>query len=212
MSTELVPFVEGQVSTSISEMCVATKGFLPRVQLYGGSSSAVKEEKIPMGHWGVVRGQDIDGLGKSFNCLIMAVRPFAMNYRDETPVVSYDPKSEIFKDIAAKASEGMGSKCMAGPQFLLWISDIQEYVTLFCNNATFQREAPVMEKLLRKRAKFTATLIKGAKHTWHGPKVTPCEEEFDIPPQEELRQRVIDFMNPKEDEVLPADAEAQRDR
>lgn len=210
---ELVPFLEEEKGTSLSTLCQAGKSFLPRVQLFGGSSTAVKKEQIPMGCWGIVRGkEEIESLGKSFNALVMGFRAFAINYKDDTPIVSYDDTSAIYQDILEKSKKGISSKCMAGPQFLLWLADTREYVTLFCNNATFQREVPKIEEVLKKRAKFVSILIESGGNSWHGPKVTHCQEEFEIPPASELIEVLKDFKNPKENEVLPADAATSRER
>jgi hypothetical protein len=84
----------GAMITSNEEDLLAVagaSGFLPRLQLFGSSSDAVKEGKIGVAHWGVVRGKDqLEDLGKETDILVIAGRAKALDIGGEKVVTSYD--------------------------------------------------------------------------------------------------------------------------
>lgn len=201
------------LESSLMEVAEAG-GFLPRLQLFGGSSDAVKEGKIGVGRWGIVRGKDqLEDLGAEVDVLVVTGRTKALDVSGNDAVVSYDHKSDVFKDIA-KRSEGEGSRCMFGPEYLVYIPSIKEYATYFMSSPTARREAGAIHKRLRKAATLKNKLIVGKQHKWHGPVIVPCSNPFDLPPADVLRDVAERFSNPsteKKVEVAPAAGE-QRER
>jgi hypothetical protein len=176
-----------------------SSAFLPRVQLFGSSSDAAKEGKIPVAHWGLVRGKDqLEDLGKEFNCLVITGRVKALDLSGEQIVTSYDHKSDTFKSIQERSATSE-SKCMYGPEFLIYVPDSKTYATVFLSSKTARGEARSLHARLRKAATFKSQLIEGKRFKWHGPVFTPCSTPFDLPPVEEIKEQADKFLKPQTD-------------
>ncbi len=174
-------------------------GFLPRVQLFGGSSDAVKEGKIGVGRWGLVAGKDsLEDLGPEVDVLVIAGRVKALDLSGENIVTSYDRNSDTFKDIATR-SEVANSKCMFGPEFLVYVPSKQAFATVFLSSATARREARALHGRLRRAATLKAQLITGKQHKWHGPVFTPCSNPFEMPTGDAILAEATKFLNPPAD-------------
>lgn len=202
---ELIPVDVGGGEISIVSneedlLAVAqASGFLPRLQLFGGSSDAVKEGKIGVGRWGLVSGKDqLEDMGAEVDVLVIAGRVKALDVSGEQIVTSYDRNSETFKDIAAR-SETANSRCMFGPEFLVYVPKVKAFATVFLSSATARREARSLHARLRKAATFKANLITGKKHKWHGPVFTPCTTPFELPAPEAILDEAKKFLSPKDD-------------
>lgn len=179
----------------------ASTGFLPRIQLFGGSSDAVKEGKIQVGRYGLVRGKDqLEDLGPEVDVLVCAGRVKALDISGDTALTSYDHKSDLFKEIAAGSAEE-NSRKMFGPEYLIWIPSIKTLATFFLSSPTARRESATIHARLRKAATLKAKLIKGKKHMWHGPVITPCSTPFDLPEADFLNDEIAKFANPKASEI-----------
>lgn len=210
---ELIPVNEAAAANEGALLEVSTAAdFLPRLQLFGGSSDAVKEGKIGVGRYGLVRSKDqIEDLGAEVNGLICAGRAKALDVSGENAITSYDPKSDIFKAIQAGSAEE-NSRKMFGPEFLVYIPAVQSYATFFMSSPTSRREAPAVLARMRKAATLKAQLINGKKHKWHGPVITPCSTPFDLPSPESLQDEITKFSNPKSSEVELAKPSDERAR
>lgn len=190
----------------------ASTGFLPRIQLFGGSSDAVKAQQIPIAHYGIVRGKDqIEDLGSEVDVLVCAGRVKALDLSGDMPITSYDHKSDIFKEIAAGSGEE-NSRKMFGPEYLVWVPAVSGFATFFLSSPTARRESASIHGRLRKAATLKAQLIKGKKHTWHGPVITPCSTPFALPDSEILQSEVDKFVNPKASEVEVVETSEERAR
>lgn len=190
-------------------------GFLPRLQLFGSSSDAVKEGKIGVAHWGIVRGKDdpIEDLGKEVDILVIAGRAKALDLSGDTAVTSYDRNSDTFKDISTR-SAAQGSNCMFGPEFLVYVGPSKLYATLFLCSPTARRETRPLHSRLGKAATCKAKLIEGKKFKWHGPVFVPCTTPFEIPPVDEITTAATKFLAPdqKGPELATAAASEERAR
>lgn len=196
--------------TALIEVGASTT-FLPRIQLFGGSSDACKEGKIGIGRYGLVRGKEIEDLGPEVSVLVCAGRVKALDLSGDTPITSYDHKSEVFKAIQASSGEE-NSKKMYGPEYLLWVPTAGAFATFFLSSPTARRESPSIHSKLRKAATLKAQLINGKKHKWHGPVITACSTPFNLPETELLQSEVDRFLNPKASEVEVAEEGGERDR
>ena len=171
-------------------------GFHPRFQLFGSSSDACKEGKIPIAHWGLVRAKDqIEDLGNEVDILVIAGRAKALDMGGETVVTSYDMKSDTFKSIIERSGV-QNSKCMYGPEFLVYIPSAGTYATLFLCSPTARRETRSLHARLGRAATCRAQLINGKKFKWHGPIFGPCTTPFDLPPVEEITAEAQKFLAP----------------
>lgn len=216
MSNELIPLENlGGVSKYADDKnfdAVSSGGFLPRLQLMGSSSNAVKESKINQGHYALVKGKDqIEDLTKEVQVIVLAWRPKALEIGTETVLSVYNPKSEDFNRIALKSEES-DSGCMYGPEFLVWVPSQKCFATFFMSSKTARREAPQLKGLMGKAATLKAQLIKAKKYAWHGPVVTPCSAPLDLPDMEKAREEALKFNNPPESDTEAAPDAGARDR
>jgi len=192
--------------------------FLARISLCGGSSDLVKEGRMHVGRYAIVRNKDdfVD-LGPEFNCIPLIYRFTAMRFEPGKVEAYYDPNSEEFKAIQAESGEE-NSRCGYGPEFLLWLPIAKECVTYFFGSTSARPEARKVDALCRKYATFKAKLVSNTKNKWHVPVVVPCSIELDLPKVEAITPIVEKFKNPgfsshdKDTEPETADTAAAGDR
>jgi hypothetical protein len=187
------------------EVATSTK-FLPRLQLFSSNSSEVKEDKIRMGHYGLVtmKGQPVIDLTSTVDVLVCVWRPKALDMSDINNVVSiFDVTNPMFVSIASKADD-TDSGCMFGIEFLVWVPSVGKFATFFCGSKTARREAINIKGLTGQKVTLKTHLIKKGKHSWHGPRVFECSAPFEMPDVAELRERVNEFNNPPATDVEEA--------
>lgn len=174
-----------------------SSSFLPRLQLFGGTSDAVKEEKVRQGVFGVVESKDnINDLGKEVNCLPLAWRFKAMMIADGEVISSYDSTSPQFEKIKLD-SDTQDSGCMWGAEFLLWLPDIG-FVTYFLSSKSSRREAKPLRGLIGQAATLKVELVATKKFKWHAPKVTACSAPFStLPDMDKMKKELERFHNPE---------------
>lgn len=178
MSSEIVPAAAVTAlatadDSAFKELAAASQSFLPRVQLCGASSNAVKEEKVPPGHWALIAGDSVTPLGKEVDILVLGWQPKAMRVEAGSVIQSLsDHTSDEFKKIQAD-SNTQDSGAMWGFEFLIWLYNEQQFATLLMASKTARREAPAVKNQMGKGATLKVKLIKGKKYTWHGPVCTP---------------------------------------
>jgi hypothetical protein len=198
---------------------VSSGDFIPRIQLYGSNSNAVKKELIPQGRYGCPKqGDEIIDLGKEVQCIPLSWTFKAMQFNgDDPPIVSFDPKEETFLKIKETADEGGMTGCVYGIEFLLFLpsvpSGVDKYVTLFLNSASSRREATNFRGLLGKAAMLKVRLAENKKGAWHVPIITTCSTPFDnIPDADEMASKIVQFKNPvvtKTELASESDVQAQ---
>lgn len=193
---------------------VQSGDFLPRVQLFGSNSAAVKDEKIGQGRFGFVKGDDIVDLGKAVNVLPLSYRFKAMDISDRENIINvHDPDSEEFQRIKASSDE-QDSGCMWGVEYLIWVPEVGEFATIFLNSKSSRREAKPLRGMLGKGTTIESRLIKTSKYSWHAPKVVACSTPFEPPEEEAMTKEIEKFNNPKDDskEVVSDDESSGRER
>lgn len=220
MSNEIIPT---EVNLPVSKYqgddkqwmdVVSSSSFLPYIQLCGGNSAPAKEGKIPIGHYGLMRGKDsLESLTAEFDCLPCGWRFKAMEFGAVIRSI-YNPKNKEFLDIMHKADNVKESKCVYGPEFLLWIPSKQLFATMLFGSKTARREVPKLKELHdeRRAATLKSNLIKTDKYMWHGPVVVPCSTPFNPPDMEDLLDQATRFANPKETEIEAAEPVAESAR
>ena len=191
---------------------VKSGDYLVRIQLFGATSSLVKQSKFPMAHWGYVADKEnpID-LGGQFDCLVLALRGCAARLTSDPVITVYDVNHPEYAKIRDE-SEIQDSGCVYGPEFLIYIPAIEQYATYHMNNATARRESPKMKALLGKAATVKAKFIEGKKHSWHGPDVLPCSTLLNPPEEAKLLETVKKFVNPEVKVVESAPDTGTRER
>lgn len=187
--------------------------FLPRLQLYGGNSDACKEGFIPIGRLGIPRSEKvIDDLGTTVDVLVVHGRPKAMRIADDgTIITKFDPKDSEFQKIADD-SNLPDSGCMFGPEFLLYVPKICEFVTFFMSSKTARKASGPVFQRMRKAATLGVELIKSKKYTWHGPTCVPCSAPLDVPSTEAMQKAITKFFAQKESKVETVEAGAETGR
>jgi|SRR5215471_1141076 len=179
-------------------------GFLPRLQLFGGNSDAVKEGKIPIAHFGLVRSKDlIDDLGQFVHILPICWRSKAMRLEEGNVVSVFNLEHPEFKAIMAE-SEEKDSKCLFGPEYLVWVFAIKTFATFLMGSKTSRREARHLKPLLGMAATLKCKLVSNKSYKWHSPQVLPCTQTFDsslMPAMDKVREEAEKFNNPEETTV-----------
>lgn len=206
MPNELIPADFSNVpSTSFADLTSASDDFFYRLQLYGGKSNAVQEGKIGPNHYGIPSEDDIIDLGSEVDVAVLVWRAKALSTQDEPILESFDPETDLFKDIKNRSFQ-TNSGCMYGPEFLLYVPSVEKFLTFFMSSKTARREARKMEPLLRCAATLKSRIIKTAQYIWTGPVVLPCSTPLDLPEPGILKNKIEKFLNPPVVELAEEDS------
>lgn len=197
--------------------------FLPRLQLFTGNSDQVKRMKIPLAHYGLIKGKEKEliPLGPTVLCIPLAWRAKAMDVSNDDNILAYhNQNSEEFKRIVQTANTVQNSKCMYGPEFLLWLGATHGFVTFLMGSKTARNAAAPMRALLPRAdgilrtGILSAIFIEDDKNSWHGPKVEFSSQSIENPPAEGLVEMITAFLNPQDSGVkapaIKADPESIR--
>jgi len=185
-----------------------------RVQLYGSNSEEVKEGQVPMGTFGLVRGQEITSMGNTFDCLIVGWRPKALCLSGDSFILSYDVESELFKKIVLDSNsmdKNVSRGNMYGPEYLLWLPDHNVFSPYHLSNKSSRYVASQFHKRLGQSATITATLIKNKDFSWHAPTCCDCSVPVQPPIPEEMHEAYNKFVNPNSSELELADQAVERE-
>lgn len=176
------------------DKAVASSNFLPRIQLFGANSNAVKEDKIGKGCFGLVRGKDeIEDLTLTFNCLPLDWRWKAMQVAEGNVVSVYDYDSDAFQKLKHTADNVKDSGCMWGVEFLVWLPDQKLYATFYLSSATARREAKPLRAQIGCATTLNREFIKKPKYSWYGPKVSVCSVPMTPPDLAEINEQIAAF-------------------
>jgi len=213
----------GSIAAPAKVLAELTKAgdYLERIQLFQGTSSAAKQNKIRAGHYGIPRnsGEDIEELGERIDVLVAAARAKALDTNGETPVAAHDPESAEFKRIKEQADTVEDSGCMYGVEFLVFERSTGKFYTYFAAGASARREAgkmlPTEETGIRPITMSVRFIEK--RYSWHAPVATKCSTPFtNAPGLEEFKAQVEKFFKSDNEggreEVKPAAAKGRRAR
>jgi hypothetical protein len=195
---EMLPSVPNPYDENYSAV-VSGSAFLPRLQLFIANSEMVKNDKIPMNHYGLVSGKDnVDDMGKEVDVLILSWRPRALDASDKSNIrASSDVPSDLFKEIMEKSKE-TNSGCMYGPEYLIWVPLREKFATVLFGSVSARNEARNVHPLIGKPCTFKSRLIKTPKYSWQSMIVIPCSTPFMIPEKDVIQEIVEEFLAPKE--------------
>ena len=211
MSQDLVPqFNTPAVNSDEFNAIVSGGDFLARFQLFGSKTDAVAEGKIPVAHYGLVKGDDIMDLGLEVDVVIITWRSKAVQIKPEF-VVSHTVKSELFQKIKAMSTV-KDSGCMYGPELLLWLPEAGVFAVYHMNSMTARREfKSTVCKLIGKAATFKVHLIDNKRYKWHGALALPCSAPLTVPSEDIINKEAAKFLNPEtpEPEIAPEDDRAR---
>ncbi len=183
---------------------VKSGDYLGRLQLFGSKSDACATGEIGIGHWGLVRGDDITDLSGEDDIIIIGWRAKALDTSGDALIIDFDSKSDTFADIKGRAGT-RDSGCMFGPEFLVYLPEQAVFATYYMSSKTARREAKKVVALEGKAATFKCRLIETPKYKWHGPVVLPCSAPVIAPPEDKVRAEWAKFANPPKSDVEVAD-------
>jgi len=204
-----------------------SNSFLSRLQLFS-KGNAINEGLIPPGTYGIPESdKKIIKLGPQIDILPLARRLKALDLSDKEAIINnYDPTSEEFQDIKARAGE-QDSGCMYGTSFLVFERNSGRFLELFCGTVSTRPVAgdiavflPLLQgDIDRKKAAgadvsqmkphfaqpctLKVRLAKNKRgHSWHVPDVQPCSVPFtNLPPQEVIVDEMTKFLTAKNGDV-----------
>lgn len=203
MSNSLIPadFVSQAKYADTKALSVVTssRNYLPRIQLMGSSSDIVKQGDFPVGQFALIKNKVHQPIGKEVIMLILAWRPQATQFKPDV-LNAYNPETDLFKSIKARADADPQSSCGYGPNTLIWLPEQGETATFFLSNPTGRNEATNFLGYLGKPCVVKSELIVGKKHKWHGPKTYPYEADIKLPDFADPEFITIrdEFLNPPE--------------
>lgn len=178
----------------------AGKEFIPSVRLFSGKSEAVTTGLIPPSHWGVYRGKDkIEDLGQEIDCVPFAYRPKAMLIQNGTVSLTvYDQGSPDFTRLREMSLADGNSGAMFGPEFLMWVPKIKEFVVLHFAGKTARNTARALFPKMNTLVTMYSSVVKNSKYTWLAPQVKTCDVPITaVPNPKELVSMIEFFKNPQ---------------
>ena len=175
--------------------------FLPYLMLKVASSSECKDGSFPVNHYAIKSAGVLVDLGASVDVIVLAVRPKAVDFTSGVKAF-YNFASPAFKAVAQR-SQVKDSKCQYGPEFLLWLSEEEQFVTFMMGSISARNVSPELNALRGKGASLGAQGVKTEKYSWFVPTITPCNTPL-TPIGENYNQVLSDFLNPVEPVLEPA--------
>lgn len=209
---ELVP--EELVGGDLADFDIVTANktaYLQRLQLFGSKSDACAEQKIGIGHWGLVNDDAITDLGVAVDVVLLGFRAKALDTSSDTVVNNHDAQSEVFASIRERSGE-RDSGCMYGPEFLVYVPSEEVFATYFASSKTSRREAKKARSLMGSAMTLKCRLIETTKYKWHGPVVLPCSAALDLPDPKIIKDQIEKFNNPPTSDIEVVDDDNTRDR
>ncbi len=183
---------------------IQANSYLSYMKLYGSNTTEVKERKVPVGHYGFVTNQTITDVGETVVGIPFSWRWKAVDSRDGGYLVYYNSDSEQFKAVKA-LSTVKDSRCMYGPEFLIWLPDHQTFVAYHMNNESARRESENVLAMLGQLCLFSSRLASSKKYKWEAPVVTGCSTPAsNLPDPADLTRVVGSFVSPKDSEASNA--------
>jgi hypothetical protein len=192
------------------EALTRTSEFLPQLRIYGSEATVVKEQKFPMGHFGLYfSAEKILDLGEQFDSLVVDWRPRASIVSGDTPVTFFGKfdeeanKWEYSKEFTHVKDRAMAKEkgYLVGLEYLLWVPTVEKFGLFLMGNPTLRRESANVKALVKKAATFKIKLIKTSQYTWHGCNVFSATTPFDVPSTQDLLDEVEKFRQPKDSAV-----------
>lgn len=176
---------------------MSSGSFLPRLQLMSAASDLCKKGQFPINHYAFITGQSHVDVGAEVDILVIAWRPKAMKIGGEDVLVSYNPDSDLFRQIQVE-SNGKDSGCMYGPEFLVYIGSEKKFATLFLGSKSARKEGDNVRARLGKLATMKSQFIEWKSYAWQAPTCIACNTPFDLPSTEEIMAEADKFNNPTE--------------
>lgn len=205
----LVPVVSKFSTPETFQDIAKASDYLPRLQLFGSNSEAVKEGKFPMAHYGIIGAKDgpIIDLGGEVEIAILTWRPKALRMGDQV-LAYYNPENPAFKQVRVD-SDKPNSGCVYGPEYMVYVPKANCFASFHMGSKTARREAPKLKALMvppegdgNGLSLLKARYIKTPQYSWHGPEVLPLNTPISpLPDVEKMNAEIAKFVNPPEAQI-----------
>jgi hypothetical protein len=207
---------------AIMKKVAAGSSFLPYMQLYSNACELVKQGGFQMNHYGLAKGKDdVVDLGKEIDIVVLERRFKAMDLRNGGVLSYYTYASDQFQAVMAVVdSKEANSRCMYGPEFLIWIPSVGEFATFYMQSISAKNEAPkvwaqryaVSNGMVTMKSKYVPRPTNSFQAIVC---IASSMQPESLPTQEEFDDIVKKFKNPKDSAVstvTAADTAAQGSR
>jgi hypothetical protein len=211
---------------SFEEVATSTD-FLQRLQLLSkGKYVDARPKQAEGGDYAVIiDSEKCKSLGNTVDLLVFERRHKALDMSDLAHVlVSYDPQSDLYKDISARSTE-QDSGCQYGVEFLIGERSTAKLYGFFFGTKSLRRALqdmygymPVTVDDIRRRkledtephGPLPVTLTskpvrsRNGKFSWFVPEFQDCSTPFtrnQLPPAEKIREELIKFRTPDKQET-----------
>ena len=178
---------------------MASGSSLPRVSLLTSNSQEVKDGVFPTNTYGLKVGELLHELGKNIDMVICAYRLTAID-TSEGFCSSHDAKSDLFKDIMARADvpNSFGCGCIYGQEFLVWVPGHKTFATLLCGSKTARNMAAGIKAVVGEVATMGSKKIESPKYSWFAMTVAPSNAVVtETPSEEDYASHLEAFANDK---------------
>lgn len=188
-----------------------TSGFLPRLQLMTANSEQCKAGEFPINHFALVNDSTFKDVGIEVDILVVGQRLKALDMSGDDVISSFDPKvvdrqtSGLFREIQDRSVQSE-SRCMWGPEFLVYVVSEKVFASFFMGSKSSRREAPSLMAKIKQAATLRAKKIETKKYTWFSPVVSTCSTPIEPPAQAAIQTELEKFLNPPETQVEKAPA------
>jgi len=203
----------------VFEKINSSQAYLPRLQLLTSSSEKCKSGEFPTNHYARVHDSNYRDLGSTVDVLVIAWRPLAIETTEDGSIITcFDPKivddkpTGDFARIQAEADKAGMNGCMYGPQYLLWVSSEQEFMTFFMASKTARRASPQVKARMHEAGTLGSQKIESKDYVWFGPTCQACSTPFEMPTEEAVQTEMQTFLNPPEPEVEVDSSEGEREQ
>ena len=172
-------------SSAMAEIAALSgSGFLARLQLMTSASPECKSGAFPINNYALVSGSDLQNIGPRVEVIAFCGRTKALDMSGDKVISNFTPAivdgkitNAEFLDIAVRS--GMpDSKCMFGPEYLVWLPAQKSWATLFFGSKTMRNEAPKMSRLVGQPTTLTSQRIANKKYEWFSLAISPSN----VPP------------------------------
>ena len=185
---------------------LAASTFMPRLQLMTSNSEKCKAGEFPINHYALVKGSEFVDMGGEVDVLVIIWRPKALRMGDQV-LAYFDTEHEEFKRIEADSTKP-NSKCMYGPEFLVWIPEAKTFATFFMGSISARNESGAVLANLGQAMTIAAQKISNPNFTWFAPQAKKCSNPIQLPDQDIFDAAAEKFNNPVQSDVETADAPA----
>lgn len=187
---------------------LGSSAFLPRLQHVGKMSKYSSAADIPMAKTIpnnnfalIVNDDDYKDVGKTVDVMAISWRQKALDAKAGKSY--YDHTSDEFIEIETRAGAERNSKCMFGPEFLVYIPELGELATFFFGSKSLRFEVKKILALYEAKQPITftyKTITLKDETVYTCATVTPCATPIDPPDADKMvyiNKELEKFNNPK---------------